>query len=71
MGLTFARTNMENISGITPNKLYMSARWETTGNQMYIINDRGTEIFILEKGCAFLLGGSWEFIRPSELGELI
>jgi hypothetical protein len=70
-GLAFARTSMEGVSGITPNKMYMSTKWETTGNEMYIMNDDGFEIFILEHGCAFLGGKDWEFIRPSELGELL
>ena len=68
--IAWARTSQEGVNGITPNKLYMNARWETTGSHMYIMNDSDREIFILEKGCCFLGGGDWEFISPDMLKEV-
>jgi hypothetical protein len=71
-GLAFARTSIEGIPGIIPNKLYMNTKWDAAyEGAMSIINETGLEIYILEKGCAFLNGKNWEFIQPNELGELI
>lgn len=79
-GVAFARAKIvpeQYQRSITPNKLYISARWEGNGGQftedstMYILNDMGFELFILENQCACIGGNDWEFIRPSELGELI
>lgn len=70
--IVFARTNIEGIRGITPNKMYMNTRWDLEDSgMMYIINDNGYEIFIIEHQCAFLGGKDWEFIKPSELGALL
>jgi len=71
-GLGFARTSMEGVRGIIPNKMYMNTEWDAEKEgSMSIIDENGLELFILEKECAYLKGGNWEFIRPSELGELI
>lgn len=72
IGIAFARTSMEGVYGITPNKMYMNTKWDAEHEwSMTILNDDGFEMFILEKECNFLKGGNWEFIRPSELGELL
>jgi hypothetical protein len=79
-GVVFARAKIVPVGCklyITPNKLYINARWDGNGGQstedstMYILNDVGYEIFILEKQCACIGGNDWEFLRPNELGELI
>jgi len=78
IGIAFARAKIvpeHNRYSITPNKWYMNAQWgerDINGDDvMYIINDQGIELFILQKQCANIGGNDWEFIRPSELGELL
>lgn len=76
-GLVFARAKTVpeyRQYSITPNKLYINARWDgyhSDEETMYIIDNIGVELFILENNCAAIGYNNWEFIRPSELGELI
>ena len=77
-GIGFARAKIVPANkrfSTTPNKWYMNSQWDGYGSKdddvMYIINDQGIELFILEKKCACIGGNDWEFIRPSELGELL
>lgn len=75
IGIAFARAKIvpdNKRYSITPNKWYMNTTWDAGDSEsMTIINDGGIELFILQKQCACIGGNDWEFIRPSELGELI
>ena len=60
---TYAFTAVTELTSITPIKLYEINRVETGG--FLIINDRGSEIFCIDKGCSHLSSDqskNWNFI---------